>query len=63
LKKWGDDMHRNKENFQVVESTDAPVTLTRVTPNRRIQIVFWGLRAYIVVMVVLVIIGFTRGMH
>lgn len=56
-------MHRSKDNLQVLEPADEPVTLTRVTPNRRIQIVFWGLRAYIVVMVVLVIIGFARGMH
>ncbi len=28
-----------------------------------VQWAFWGLRAYIVVMLVLVSIGFTRGMH
>lgn len=28
-----------------------------------VQWAFWGLRAYIVVMLVLVTIGFTRGMH
>lgn len=56
-------MSHGKEKFDVASTTEIPVKLTRVTPNRRIQVVFWGLRAYIVVMVVLVIIGFTRGMH
>ncbi|MHB8248567.1 MAG: hypothetical protein ACYDCX_06725 [Acidithiobacillus sp.] len=28
-----------------------------------VQWAFWGLRAYIVIMLVLVTIGFTRGMH
>lgn len=40
-----------------------PVKLERVTPSGPIRIIFWGLRIYIVVMVVVVVIGFTRGLH
>ncbi len=40
-----------------------PVALKRITPKGSIRLVFWGLRIYIVVMVVLVLIGFSRGIH
>ena len=38
-----------------------PVPLERVTPSPLIRAVFWGLRVYILAMVVAVIIGFMRG--
>lgn len=44
-------------------SWEPPVELTRVKPSRAISAVFWGLRLYIALMVVLVVIGFLRGMH
>ncbi len=47
----------------VLDSEEAPVSLTRITPPRSIRIVFWGLRVYIALMVALVILGFVRGMH
>ncbi len=37
------------------------VELQRITPNGSIRVVFWGLRIYIVVMLILVVIGFSRG--
>lgn len=38
-----------------------PVPLERVTPSPLIRAVFWGLRVYILAMVVAVVIGFMRG--
>jgi hypothetical protein len=43
--------------------TETPVELTKIVPKGAIRVVFWGLRIYIVLMVILVIIGFTRGIH
>ncbi len=37
--------------------------LVKIVPKGTIRVVFWGLRLYIVMMIVLVIIGFTRGIH
>ena len=51
------------KHTEVLEVIEEPVTLTRITPNRTIRIAFWGLRLYIAIMVVLVIIGFLRGVH
>jgi hypothetical protein len=42
---------------------EAPVELRRIQPRGVIRVVFWGLRLYILVMVILVIIGFARGLH
>jgi len=47
----------------VDESEETPVVLTRITPSGFIQWAFWGLRIYIVAMLVLVGIGFSRGLH
>lgn len=55
-------MRPRKQRVQVVDPHD-PVPLKRVTPRRSIQIVFWGLRVYIALMVVLVIIGFFHGVR
>jgi hypothetical protein len=50
--------------LKVVEAPEeAPVALTRVTPSGFIRWAFWGLRIYIVAMLVLVAIGFSRGLH
>ena len=42
---------------------ESPVSLTRVTPSGFVRWAFWGLRIYIVAMLVLVAIGFSRGLH
>ncbi|MCY0881104.1 MAG: hypothetical protein OWS74_03835 [Firmicutes bacterium] len=52
----------NEPIDQVKESL-RPVPLTRGNVKGWIQWIFWGLRIYIVVMVVLVVIGFARGLH
>lgn len=41
--------------------TMQPVPLERAMPSPLIRAVFWGLRVYILAMVVAVIIGFMRG--
>ena len=58
-------MKARQNALQVVPpgSPEVPVELTRITPRGSIRLVFWGLRIYIVTMIVLVIIGFSRGMH
>ncbi|MCL5972388.1 MAG: hypothetical protein M1499_07495 [Firmicutes bacterium] len=58
-------MKARHNTLQVVPPVEAetPVELTKIVPRGSIRLVFWGLRIYIVVMVVLVIIGFTRGIH
>ncbi len=58
-------MKSNAKKLQVVPPEDnmAPVKLTKIVPKGWIQIAFWGLRLYIVIMVVLVAIGFSRGLH
>ncbi|AEJ39367.1 hypothetical protein TPY_1177 [Sulfobacillus acidophilus TPY] len=40
-----------------------PVPLTRAEVRGWIRWSFWGLRLYIAVMLVLVVIGFLRGLH
>lgn len=42
---------------------EPPIPLTRTTPTGATRIAFWALRAYIAVMLVLVVIGFSRGLH
>lgn len=42
---------------------EAPVPLTRVVPKGPVKIAFWALRIYILIMLVLVAIGFSRGLH
>ena len=37
--------------------------LSRAPVQGAVKIAFWGLRLYIVAMLILVTIGFTRGMH
>ncbi len=37
--------------------------LSRAPIQGAVKIAFWGLRLYIVAMLILVTIGFTRGMH
>ncbi|WP_192847702.1 hypothetical protein [Sulfobacillus thermosulfidooxidans] len=58
-------MSDKKTPLQVVPpmETEQPVKLTRIVPKGSIRLVFWGLRIYIVVMLILVIIGFSRGLH
>lgn len=56
-------MRPPKHPLQVVDPQSQPVPLTRVTPRRSIRLVFWGLRIYIALMVVLVIIGFVHGVR
>lgn len=40
---------------------ERPVVLARISPTGFVRWAFWGLRLYIVVMLVLVVIGFIRG--
>ena len=58
-------MKTRHNSLQVVPpvETEAPAKLTKIVPKGSIRMVFWGLRIYILLMVVLVIIGFTRGIH
>lgn len=51
------------ERFFQKEGTRALVPLTRAPVQGFVKAVFWGLRLYIAVMLVLVAIGFSRGMH
>ena len=66
-------MHR-KEDFHSATTQDfleffqeethlEPQPLTRAPVRGWIQVAFWGLRIYIVVMLVMVAIGFARGSH
>ncbi len=52
-----------KDTLSLVARTDrmAPVELTKAQVKGWVRVVFWGLRVYIVVMIVLVAIGFARG--
>ncbi len=53
-----------KENIYLVSRSEdymQPVELTRAKLKGWVRIVFWGLRLYIVAMIVLVAIGFARG--
>lgn len=57
---------REAEAFAVFwdrEGVRELVPLRRAPIKGWVQWAFWGLRAYIVAMLVLVSIGFTRGMH
>ena len=57
---------REAESFAVFwdrEGVRELAPLGRAPIKGWVQWAFWGLRAYIVVMLVLVTIGFTRGMH
>ena len=66
-------MH-HKEDFHAAPTQDflaffeeethlEPRPLTRAPVRGWIQVAFWGLRIYIVVMLVMVAIGFARGIH
>lgn len=44
-------------------SPGTPAPLTPVKPRGWVAWVFWGLRVYIAAMLVLVVIGFSRGVH
>ncbi|MCI0182149.1 MAG: hypothetical protein OWR52_12870 [Acidibacillus sp.] len=54
-----------KDNLYLVASRSddymQPVELKRAKVSGWVKFVFWGLRVYIVAMVVLVAIGFARG--
>ncbi|AUW95122.1 hypothetical protein [Sulfobacillus sp. hq2] len=54
---------KNLQVLSVPEDSHTPVKLTKVVPKGWIQVAFWALRIYILVMVVLVAIGFSRGIH
>ena len=58
-------MESKNEASQVrpVLESQRPVELIKIVPKGSIRVVFWGLRVYILLMVVLVVIGFARGMH
>lgn len=58
-------MKHNRPALHVVDPSELepPVPLTRIHPKGPVQIAFWGLRIYIMVMLVLVAIGFARGLH
>ncbi|WP_181362923.1 hypothetical protein [Sulfoacidibacillus thermotolerans] len=53
-----------KDSVYLVSRTDdymQPVELTRAKVRGWVRAVFWGLRLYILIMIVLVIIGFAHG--
>ena len=56
-------MKEKNTMLRVIPSPDEErkVELQRITPKGSIRVVFWGLRIYIVVMLILVVIGFSRG--
>ena len=49
--------------FLQEETHQEPKLLSRAPVQGWVQVTFWGLRIYIVVMLVLVAIGFARGIH
>ncbi len=58
------EMEQNRERLEISAAPcQTPVELTRVLPRGLVRWAFWGLRLYIAVMLVLVGIGFSRGMH
>lgn len=46
---------------QTLDPRPARRPLARATPTRWVRVAFWFLRAYIVVMLVVVVVGFVRG--
>ncbi|MCY0895391.1 MAG: hypothetical protein OWS03_03685 [Alicyclobacillaceae bacterium] len=54
------DGKKKSKVYALMEDTPQ-VTLERAKVKGSVNVIFWGLRIYIVAMVVLVIIGFTRG--
>ena len=57
--------NNQKTLLQVVPpvADDQPIPLKKIVPKGSIRVVFWGLRIYIVAMLVLVIVGFAHGLH
>ncbi|AOU96962.1 hypothetical protein BI364_02115 [Acidihalobacter yilgarnensis] len=49
--------------FMQEEARQEPCEITRAPIKGWIQFAFWGLRIYIVVMLLMVAIGFVRGMN
>ena len=50
------------EDMPIVEvCAPAPAPLTRAPVKGWVKVVFWGLRVYIAAMLVLVLVGFARG--
>lgn len=56
-------MAEKGRSIELLTPTEKPVDIVPVQPKGSIKVAFWGLRIYIVVMLILVVIGFTRGMH
>ncbi len=52
-----------KSGLKVLPSVPPRPPLTPIVPRGWVRLVFWGLRVYIVAMLVLVIIGFSRGLR
>ena len=50
-------------SFLQTEGVRELAPLSRAPIQGAVKIAFWGLRLYIVAMLILVAIGFTRGMH
>jgi hypothetical protein len=50
-------------SFLQAEGGGELAPLSRAPVQGAVKIAFWGLRLYIVAMLILVTIGFTRGMH
>lgn len=53
----------NQKILQAAPETGALAPLVTVKPRGWVALVFWGLRIYIAVMLVLVVIGFSRGIR
>ena len=53
----------NRDTIKLVARPDnlTPVEMTKAHLKGWVRVVFWGLRIYILAMIVLVFIGFARG--
>jgi hypothetical protein len=56
-------MTRSAKGTEAPILLEPPVPLTRVEPKGIVKVAFWALRIYIAIMLVLVAIGFRRGLH
>ena len=57
------DVSDDFASFLQAEGGGELAPLSRAPVQGVVKIAFWGLRLYIVAMLILVTIGFTRGMH
>ncbi len=58
-------MTTNRTDITVIPPVEpeASPKLVKIVPKGSIRLAFWGLRIYIVLMIIAVIIGFSHGIH